>query len=343
MLLKSTISFILCFLLVYAIWDYNQLKYLFVQGQGQAEVVLNIRSIDEALNDEDMPEAKKNKLRQIEEIKSYAEDSLGLEKTGSYTTYYDQKGEPVIWLLKACPPFELTPYEWSFPFAGSFSYKGFFDKKDAIKEQQELIKSGYDTRIGIVSAWSTLGILNDPVMSSMLNRSEGELANLIFHELTHATIFVKNNVQLNENIASFVGETGAEEYLSDKYGSKSEQLLHYRHKKSDYDTYSKHILRGAYKLDSLYESMSDEMSFENKCLMKKNLIADIINSADTLTFYHPDRYSFLKKKDFKPNNAYFIGYMLYRKDLSKYQRQYQNMFKDNLRTYIEYLKTIHSS
>ncbi len=44
----------------------------------------------------------------------------------------------------------------------------------------------------------------------MLNRSEGDLANLIIHEMSHATIFVKDSVDFNENLATFIGDRGAE-------------------------------------------------------------------------------------------------------------------------------------
>lgn len=38
----------------------------------------------------------------------------------------------------------------------------------------------------------------------MLTKSKADLAELIFHELFHGTIYAKNSVNLNENLADFI-------------------------------------------------------------------------------------------------------------------------------------------
>ena len=70
----------------------------------------------------------------------------------------------------------------------------FFDKQKADNELLSLKNKGYDTDLYAVSGWSTLGFLQDPILSQWLLYSEGKLANLIIHELTHSTLYVKNNV-----------------------------------------------------------------------------------------------------------------------------------------------------
>ena len=40
----------------------------------------------------------------------------------------------------------------------------------------------------------------------MLQKQKGELAELIFHELFHGTIYVSGQVDLNENLAEFIAE-----------------------------------------------------------------------------------------------------------------------------------------
>jgi predicted aminopeptidase len=52
----------------------------------------------------------------------------------------------------------------------------------------------------------------------MLERGEGDLANLIIHEMVHATIFVKDSIDFNENLATFIGDRGAEQFLIATHG-----------------------------------------------------------------------------------------------------------------------------
>ena len=103
----------------------------------------------------------------------------------------------------------MRAYEWSFPFLGRVPYKGFFDRGAAIEEDSLLRLKGYDTGIGNIRGWSTLGWFKDPILSGMLENSEGALANLIIHELWHGTLYVKDSADFNENLASFAGEQGA--------------------------------------------------------------------------------------------------------------------------------------
>src|SRR5690606_16736486 len=133
----------------------------------------------------------------------YAISEIGLEESKNYTSYYDQKGQVILWNLSACESYEFTPKLWSFPFLGSFPYKGYFDLDKAMEEYQLLKELGYDARIRPVNGWSTLGWTKDPILSNMTERSTGAIVELIIHELTHSTLFVKDNIEFNENLASF--------------------------------------------------------------------------------------------------------------------------------------------
>jgi len=141
------------------------------------------------LNDPEFPDSLKSKLIIAQKARTYAIKSLGLNQSNNYTKMFDQKGEVLLWNLSACEPYELKPYQWSFPFLGKMPYKGYFKIEEAKKEQEILDSLGYDTRIRPVGGWSTLGILNDPILSNMLRRSDGALADIIIHELTHANNF----------------------------------------------------------------------------------------------------------------------------------------------------------
>jgi predicted aminopeptidase len=193
------------------------------QGKGQLNIIWNARPVEEYLQNPQFPDSLKAKLVLINEVRRYAIDSLGLKDTKNYKTLFDQKGEEIMWVVTASEPFRLKAKEWTFPILGAVPYKGFFNKQRAITLRDELQKEGWDVSIRNPGGWSTLGWFTDPILSKMLERNEGDLANLIIHEMSHATIFVKDSIDFNENLATFIGDRGAEKFLIHKYGTGSKE------------------------------------------------------------------------------------------------------------------------
>ena len=250
--------------LVLILWNWELVVYGIRQGYGQVKIVWQAKPIEEFLNDPQFPDSLKQKLLLIQEVRQYAIDSLGLEDTENYKTLFDQKGEELMWVVQACDPFALKPKMWDFPVVGSVPYKGFFSKQKALDERARLEKEDYDISIRNPGGWSTLGWFTDPILSGMLKRDDGDLASLIIHEMVHATIFVKDDVNFNENLASFVGDTASYYFLASKFGRDSNQFLEYLHDDQDYRSYSRHILRGTQQLDSLYQTMKEEEEWKVK-------------------------------------------------------------------------------
>jgi predicted aminopeptidase len=306
------------------------------QAKGQLRVVMGARPIEEYLNDPAFPDSLKAKIRIIDEVKIFAVDELGLSESENYTSIYDQEGKEILWNVSAAEEFELKPYEWSFPIVGTVSYKGFFERGKAIIERARLDSLGYDTNIRSVSAWSTLGWFKDPILSNMLYRSEGQLAELIIHELTHATVFVKDSLTFNENLASFVGSIGAEAYLTKKYGAESQEILSYRASELDYEMYLSHMIRGAKELQKSYEQ-TQGIAIEERRIRKLDMINVIIQTLDTVTFYQPQRFARVFR-DRLPNNANLMSYLRYHSQRDLLAYQYLNNFDGDIKAYILYLK-----
>ena len=101
---------------------------------------------------------------------------------------------------------------------GTVPYRGYFDLKRAKKERDALEAKGYDTYLRSVSAYSTLGWFSDPVLSSMLHYRDADLASLVIHEMTHATVWIPGDINFNESLASFVGDAGAILFFKSKFG-----------------------------------------------------------------------------------------------------------------------------
>lgn len=325
------------FALIIAVMVYwDLLSYAAQQGFGQLSIIWKAQPVEKYLNDPVFPDSLKVRLKLIDEVRKYAIDSLGLKDTKNYKTLYDQQGEEIMWVVIACEPFRLKPKEWEFPIVGTVPYKGYFDKEKAYALKKELEAEGWDVIIRNPGGWSTLGWFTDPILSKMLNRSEGDLANLIIHEMSHATIFVKDSIGLNENLATFIGDRGAEKYLIDQYGEQSREYINYMKEEEDYLKYVEHMLRGSRILDSLYSTMGEKDSQEQKLRLKESSIRKIISSLDTLSLSMTQKPS-VRFKEKLPNNAYFMNYRHYQSKQNMFLIEWNDKFNGNLRAYILYL------
>jgi predicted aminopeptidase len=335
-ILKRILLSLLAALFVLVLVYWQLIVYGLQQGYGQLNIIWNAKPVGEYLNDPSFPDSLKVRLQLIDEIRKYAIDSLGLKDTENYKTLYDQKGKEVMWVVMASEPFALKPKEWNFPVVGSVPYKGFFKQERAENLRRELEKEGWDVIVRNPGGWSTLGWFTDPILSKMLSRSEGDLANLIIHEMSHATIFVKDSVEFNENLATFIGDRGAEMFLIYKYGRDSKEYTTYIQEDEDYLKYVDHMLRGAKKLDSLYSQMRETDSVNEKRMLKERVIRKIVESMDTLSLALTKQPS----KRFKgklPNNAYFMNYRQYQAKQTMFMEEWKNKFQSDLRSYITYL------
>ncbi len=325
-------------LLVIVYWDL--VSYGFRQGKGQFTIIWNARPVAEVLEDQSFPDSLKTKLYLIKKVRTYAIDSLGLKDTESYKTLYDQKGEEIMWVVTACEPFKFKPKEWKFPILGAVPYKGFFSKVKAIALRNELEKEGWDTSIRNPGGWSTLGWFTDPILSNMLERTEGDLANLIIHEMVHSTIFVKDTVEFNETLATFIGDRGAERFLISAYGIESNEYKTYLNEDKDFTKYSEHMLRGSEMLDSLYRSMQEKTPIDQKEKLKVASIKKIVLSLDTLSLTTNQKPS-ERFKERLPNNTYFMNMKRYQSKQDTFWNELKSNFNGDLQAYINHLREKH--
>lgn len=338
--IKRILLALLLILVVLTVAYWDLVIYGIRQGKGQLNIIWNARPVEHFLEDPAFPDSLKQKLVLINEVRKYAIDSLGLKDTKNYKTLYDQKGEEIMWVVTASEPFKLKAKEWEFPVLGSVPYKGFFNKDLALKLREELVNEGWDVSIRNPGGWSTLGWFTDPILSKMLERSEGDLANLIIHEMSHATIFIKDSIDFNENLATFIGDRGAEKFLLFKYGANSKQYKSYFTDDEDYLKFADHMLRGSETLDSLYNTMSADQPVEEKKALKEKTIRRIVESLDTLTLTDNSQPSARYSKVL-PNNAYFMNFRRYQSKQDAFWDEYKTRFHEDLKAYIKFLSEKH--
>ncbi len=332
-MVRKIIFGVIAILVILIAWNWSLLVYGINQGIGQLKIVWNARPVEEVLADPQFPDSLKSKLRLIDDVRKFAIDSLGLKDTDNYKTLYDQKGEELMWVVTACEPFELKPKQWTFPVVGSVPYKGYFDKEKAKTDRDQLEKDGWDVSVMNPGGWSTLGWFTDPILSGMLTRSEGDLASLIIHEMVHATFFVKDSVELNENLASFIGDTTAYDFLKWKFGADSKEYKTYLYEDQDYRRYYPHVLRGTRMLDSLYTAIKGE-PIEVKKEKKEWAIRKIVETMDTLTL-HITRKPSQRYQKRLPNNTYFMSYRRYQSKQLVFKDELTNEYQGDIRKLIK--------
>ncbi len=327
---------VLVALFILIFYYYELIGYGIAQGRGQFHVLWNAQPIEEVLSNPNVADSVKQKLLVVNEIRTFAFDSLGLTPTKNYTTYFDQQGKETLWVVTACTPYKFEPKEWSFPIIGSFTYKGYFDVEKAKKLSAQLSEAGFDVEMSSVSGWSTLGWFKDPVLSNMLEGSVGSMSNTLIHELTHGTVFVPDSMTFNENLASFIGRKGAFKFLVLKYGNRSQEAKEYADRLSDSEKFTKFMVQSANLLDSIYHAI-ETSSLEEKEESKSSFMALFKQKIDTVDFKNPERYKKLFN-GLEMNNAGFISFLNYRERQTQFNEQLKQEFNNDLSKFIAYWK-----
>lgn len=294
----------------------TQARY-FLGYQASAE------KIDRLLQDNDTSADTRDFLHRVKDIKSFA-DRLGLEQNDNYTIYIDLNRDYIADVVAAAEATSLELYHWRFPI-GSFPYKGFFKRHDALREAERLKQKEYDVFVRPVDAFSTLGYFKDPLYSYMQDYDVFRLASMLIHEQTHATVFLKGYVGFNEELATFVGEQAALLYIESYYGPDSAELQEARAGMVDSERFVDSMKTLANRLETLYSSgiAMDEM------LREKNRIIDEYQDGFEATYeqrFHTDRYRWFI--NFPVNNAFLGTYMMYTRDLSLYEKAYHRCDND---------------
>jgi predicted aminopeptidase len=315
----------------------GNLLYFSKLGWHQSSIAFHSVPVQEVLESEAVGHEVKERIRFIQEVKRYGEAKLGLTKSKSYSKYFEVKG-PVLHVITASERDRLQLYRWDFPITGEVTYKGFFTQEDILKEKRSLETKGYDTFVQQAGAYSTLGWLNDPIFSSMLQWDEATLANLILHEMTHSTIYFKGQTDLNEQIATFVGNQGAIDFLAEKYGKGSKEVVEATHCQEDDLLFSRWIDQGCQQLSDFY---AKEISRDEKLRGREQLFHRLKEDfKETMGSFKTESYKNFEKVDI--NNAVLLAYRRYIHRLENFSILYERLERDT-RKVVEYFKALQVS
>ena len=184
--------------------------------KGQYGILWHEEKITKILADPRTPAKLKDQLQLVQQLRAFATNELKLPVDSHYQKYVDLHRPYVVWNVQAARQFSLEPKTWWYPIVGQLEYRGYFSERGATNYAAFLTRKGYDVYEDGVEAYSTLGWFKDPVLNTFLDRSEPELAELIFHELGHQRLFVAGDTDFNEAYATTVGQEGAHRWLRAK-------------------------------------------------------------------------------------------------------------------------------
>lgn len=292
--------------------------YYFSSTYNQLSLLNKRTPIEKALQDPSLSEEEKNKLLLAQKAREFAEKDLHLKPTKNYTTYVKLDRPYVTYVVSASPKWELDHHLWDFLFVGKMPYKGFFNEEDAKIEEEKMKKKDLDTYMRGVSAYSTLGWFNDPMLSSMLRYSEHELVNTVIHETVHATLYIKSSADFNERLAVFLGNKGMELYYLKEEGSLSKTLKIAKEENEDEQLFSQFITKEIAALEEWYKNQKDKNEEARLKRIKEIQARFVVEVQPRLKTSN-----YKKFPEISLNNARLLLYKTYLQDLSDFEKLYE--------------------
>ncbi len=318
-----------------------QIGYYISSAHNQFSMMSTRVSITEAFQSPNLNESQKNKILLSQKARVFAFEKLKLKRTENYNSFIDLKRPYVTWVVHAAEKWQMKNYEWKYPIVGAMPYKGFFNENDAKAEADELLKNGFDTYVRGVSAYSTLGWFTDSLLSSMLRYKDHDLVNTIIHEITHTTIYIKNNSDFNERLAVFIGGKGSEMFYKEFEGENSPTLQLIADENADDKLFSEFITKELKNLEKWYienpaiVSAKDESARTTRLnLIHTNFETELAPRLKTNSYQ-----KFTKEK---MNNARMGLYKTYMQGLNDFEEAYKRHGSDLLK-FIDVIKKLEDS
>ena len=202
-------------------------RYYWQSVSGHVQLMQAARPLEHWLADSTTPLALQQRLTLARDMRRFAVTELHLPDNASYQRYADLQRRHVVWNVVAAPEFSLTLKTWCFPVAGCVGYRGYFSEADAQAEAQVQRVAGLEASVYGVPAYSTLGWMNwlggDPLLNTFIHYPEGEVARLLFHELSHQVLYVPDDTMFNESFATAVERLGGALWLAQQAGPQARQ------------------------------------------------------------------------------------------------------------------------
>ncbi len=306
-----------------------ELGYYWHSANGHLGVMNQRVDIEDLLKQDTTDPTLAKRLRLVQEIRLFSIDRLKLPDNGSYRSYVELENPYVLQNLFAAPEFSTRLYQWCYPIIGCASYRGYYDEERLRAYIEKLKSDGFEVHVGQVSAYSTLGWFDDPVLSSFINWPDYRLAGLLFHELTHQKIFIDDDTTFNESLASTVQQAGTELWLIEQ--QQSDKLDGYHRWLRYRDQVIELIVSTQQKLNKIYAS---EVSDIDKRAAKQRAFTQARAEHSAIAERHSVTGGFNKWFAAELNNAKFGSVAAYNSQvpaflaiLDYHQRQFDRFYE----------------
>ncbi len=317
--------------------------FLFLQGcylttQGWHLLVEQTQAvpIERLLDDNEITTAERNFFTEIEAIHASARDILGLENDKNYRKYIKTDRKFSVLVVSATRKDSFERYYWSYPIYGKLPYRGYYREQDAQMELQRLEQKQFDVLLRPVSSFSSQDYFSAPLYSFMLNQKPGSLAELIFHELSHSRLWLKNHTQFNEEFATFVGLVGARYYLEQKYGRESTEYLETVNAQTDFATLRRFMSKLRQTLANMYDH---DLEYEQTMIEKQRIIRQFRKN---FIEHYDENFisaSYQSLTEYPINNAYLNLFDTYAGTIHIFYNVYEHFGQDLAET-IRYIVAI---
>ena len=181
---------------------------------GHVDLRNRARPVKELLADSQTPPDLRERLVFAQAVREFASRSLALPDNNSYRSYAELERPYAVWNVVIAGEFSLEALESCFPVAGCVTYRGYYAREDAERDAAQAREKGLDAFVYGVPAYSTLGMFDDPLLSTFIRWGDAEVARLVFHELAHQVVYVKGDTAFNESFAVAVESEGVRRWLA---------------------------------------------------------------------------------------------------------------------------------
>jgi predicted aminopeptidase len=284
-----------------------RLSYVLHATAGQVRLLNNSIPVEEALKADSLGSEERVRLRLVAQVKAFGESELGLKETKNYQTVYLKSRQPPIYVVAASPKDRLVRKTWWFPILGRMPSLGFFDEKSARAEKERLLEKDLDVILGVADAYSTLGWFQDPVTLNLLEGSTVDLVETILHEMTHTTLYLKDQADFNEGLAVLVGKVGTIQFLEKTFGSSDPLTMEAQKNLEDERIFCSFLASLLQQLEQLYASTA---SYEEKLAQREKVFQkSLVRFEGIKNKLQTDRFTHFGSA--KLNNAYLLSIGLY--------------------------------
>jgi predicted aminopeptidase len=312
--ISRTLSFIVAICIAFWLYGCTNLPYYAQAVDGQMEILRKVQPISTIVADPNTDKALKNTLSKVILLRKFASRTLKLPDNESYMSYADLKRPYVVWNVYATPEFSVKLKEWCFVGAGCVEYRGFFSKEKADHFAEELRNKGYDVHVGGIRAYSTLGWLDDPVLNTFIGFSEIQLARLIFHELAHQIVYVRDDTEFNESFATMVELEGTRRWLASNGTSEQQDTFDAGQKREI--IFTELVLKYRERLKKLFSSGAND---SDKRISKSYIFSELRDEFSQLKDADKELSSYDQWFELQMNNALLSTISTYTKHVPEFR------------------------